>query len=130
VAASRLDLATALGATAVGSALDGEFDVVIDAVGLPATRASSVQRLAPGGAAVWLGLMTPDAGFDATELIRQEKRVLGSFAYTDAEFGTAVAMAPGCELGWIDAFPLADSAAVFTELMHGRTDIVKAVLRP
>lgn len=42
---------------------------------------------------MWLGLGSGEGGFEATELVRTEKRVLGSFAYTGAEFAEAVALA-------------------------------------
>jgi threonine dehydrogenase-like Zn-dependent dehydrogenase len=126
----RLALARELGATATGPRLEGEFDVTIDAVGVEATHADAVARLRPGGTSVWIGLMGTAAGFDSTELIRQEKRVLGSFAYTDAEFGEALGMAAGCDLRWVTSFPLAQGASIFTELMHGRADVVKALLVP
>ena len=130
IADSRLGLARRLGADATADALDGECDVVIDAVGAPATHAASVVHLAPGGTAVWIGLLSGEAGFDALELIRQEKRVLGSFAYSDAEFADAIEFAAVCPLDWIESAALDDGARIFTELMNGRTDIVKAVLRP
>ena len=130
LAPERLAMAGRLGAHETGPALEGELDVIVDAVGLPATHRDSVSRLRPGGTAVWIGLMGDDAAFESTELIRQEKRVLGSFAYTDAEFTEAVALAETCELPWVRSFPLGDGAAIFTELMHGRADVVKALLRP
>ena len=129
-AADRLDVALGLGADRVGAELEGEFDVIIDAVGAADTHALSVQRLRPGGTAVWIGLMSPDSGFDATELVRQEKRVLGTFAYSDAVFRDAIALASQVNLDWSTSFPLTEGARIFTELMQGRTDVVKAVLRP
>jgi len=125
----RRSVARNLGADTAES-LDGEFDVIIDAVGVAATHKASVAQVRPGGTAVWVGLMGTDPAFDSTELIRQEKRVLGSFAYTDEEFGAAVELAQTCDLGWVASYPLAEGATIFTELMHGRTDVVKALLRP
>jgi threonine dehydrogenase-like Zn-dependent dehydrogenase len=129
VADDRLSTARDLGATTATS-LEGEFDVVIDAVGVAATHQASVDRLRPGGTAVWVGLMGTDPAFNSQDFIRTEKRVLGSFAYTDAEFGEAVELAGRADLDWVDSYPLADGARIFTELMHGRTDVVKALLRP
>ena len=69
--------ASSLGADAVGEALEGEFDVVFDAVG----SARDARRLAraprPGRLHVWLGLASPDPGFDAAHLVRFEKQVRG-----------------------------------------------------
>ncbi len=127
---ARLRIALRLGAAGCGPELVGEFDVIIDAVGLPVTHRASVMHLRPGGTAVWLGLIDAEAGFDATDLIRLEKRVLGSFAYTDEEFAQAIEQAQRFDLDWVDSFPLSEGPAIFGELMNGRTDVVKALLRP
>jgi threonine dehydrogenase-like Zn-dependent dehydrogenase len=133
-ATDRHELARRYGADEVGPTLDGTFDVVIDAAGVPAARAASVQRLRPGGTAVWVGLMGTGAAFDPLDLIRNEKRVVGSFAYTPEEFAEAVETAadlpPDRLDAWLARSPLRDGARVFTELMNGRTDVVKAVLLP
>ncbi len=126
----RLAAARRLGAAAAGIALTGEYDVIFDAVGSAVTRAQSVQHQRPGGAAVWLGLAEQAAGFDARALVRSEKRVLGSFAYTDAEFDRAAVLLKDADLSWAAPYPLADGAQIFTELMNGRLDPVKALLRP
>jgi len=125
----RLAQADRLGAVTARE-LTGEFDVVIDAVGAPATHHASVARVRPGGTAVWLGLMSDAAAFDSLDLVRQEKSVRGSFCYTDAEFGEAIALAGRCAVDWTRTFPLEEGAVVFTELMNGRSDIVKALLKP
>jgi threonine dehydrogenase-like Zn-dependent dehydrogenase len=133
-ATERLEVARGLGADAVATDLDrdvaGEFDVIIDAVGVGDTHRASVQRLRPGGTAVWIGLMGTEPGFDATELVRQEKRVLGTFAYPDDVFASAVQLAGRADLSWVESFALTDGARIFTELMNGRTDVVKAILQP
>jgi alcohol dehydrogenase len=130
LAEGRLAVARALGATAAGSSLEGEFDVVIDAVGAPATHVASVANLKPRGMAVWLGLLATDAAYDATDLVRMEKIVRGSFAYTRADFVDAIELASHVELDWTTSVPLDEGARVFHELAAGRTDIIKALLRP
>jgi threonine dehydrogenase-like Zn-dependent dehydrogenase len=126
----RLAHATELGAVRTGAALDGEYGVVIDAVGAPATRAASIDRVRPGGTAVWIGLLDEAPGFDALHLVRFEKRISGSFAYRQDDFAAAVALAAELDLGWTTSFTLEDGPTIFTELMNGRTDVVKAVLHP
>lgn len=128
--APRLAVATAVGADEVTSRLDGEFDVVIDAVGAPATRNDSIARLRAGGTAVWLGLAVPEVAIDGNAVVRDEKRVLGSFAYDGAEFAEAIALAPLTDLSWTTSVGIEESAAVFMELSEGRSDIVRAVIRP
>lgn len=130
LAPERLAMARELGATRVGPELDGEFDLVVDAVGAASTHGISVDRLRPGGTAVWLGLLSAEAGFDGQQIVREEKRVIGSYCYTGAEFGDAVKLAAELPMDWATAFPLEQGEVIFGELMAGRHDVVKALLRP
>ena len=130
LAEGRLEAARRLGAAAATAAPEGEYDVIIDAVGSAATRAQSVAHQRPGGTAVWLGLAEPPAGFDGQDLVRGEKRVLGSFAYSGEEFRRAAGLVQGWDLSWISPYPLAEGAGVFTGLMNGGHYPVKATLRP
>jgi threonine dehydrogenase-like Zn-dependent dehydrogenase len=126
---SRLDLARRLGATHCAQGLDGEFDAVVDAVGSALTRGAAVEHTRPGGTSVWLGLAEADAGFDGNGLVRGEKRVVGSFAYSPDDFAAALTMAPSLQLDWATAIPLEDSQRVFLALADGAPDPVKAVIR-
>ena len=129
-APARLKLAERLGAGTGASELSGEYDVVVDAVGSRVTRRAAVDATRPGGTCVWIGLTEPEPGFDGNALVRFEKRVVGSFAYTPAEFASAVALAPRLDLGWTTPVPLADSRRVFLTLADGAADPVKAVIVP
>jgi threonine dehydrogenase-like Zn-dependent dehydrogenase len=129
LSADRLAVADRLGATTTGPALEGEFDVVFDAVGATPTRKASIEALRPGGAAVWLGLHHADPGFDSLAFTRSELAVFGSFAYTDQDFRAAIGLANSIDPFWVTTFPLERGVEIFTELMEGRTDIVKAQLQ-
>ncbi len=124
----RLEHAKRMGATNVGPELTGEYDVVFDAVGAAPTRKASVELVRPGGAAVWIGLHSEDPGFGGLGLIRTEKAVFGSFAYTDHDFRQALRLAETTDASWVTSYPLEDGVEIFTELMNGRTDIIKAQL--
>lgn len=126
----RRDVARALGAAVVTSELEGEFDVIFDAVGVRATRESSIQHLIPGGVAVWLGLATSEPGFDALDAVRFEKSIRGSFAYSDEEFARALAIAPDLDLSWFTTYPLQRGSEIFYALMHGHNTPIKALLQP
>lgn len=130
LAESRLAVATRLGAPTVDTQLSGEYDLIVDAVGAAETHAVSVQRLRPGGTAVWVGLLSNDAGFDGQEIVRDEKRILGSYCYTPDEFAAALTLAQKVPLDWTSSFPLARGVEVFTDLMAGGGTIVKALLHP
>jgi threonine dehydrogenase-like Zn-dependent dehydrogenase len=126
----RRIVAEKVGADVVGEALEGEFDVIFDAVGTAATHQSSVEHLISGGTTVWLGLSSPNPGFDAMSIVRLEKSVRGSFAYTDREFVTAIDIAPSLDLSWSTTYPLDEGVEIFTSLMNGETTPIKALLRP
>lgn len=128
-AATRLELAARLGAGTTATELDGEYDVVVDAVGSAQTRAAAVEHLRPGGTSVWLGLAEAGAAFDGNGLVRGEKRIVGSFAYSPQDFATAVSLAPSLDLGWATAIAMEDSQRVFLQLAEGAQDPVKAVIR-
>lgn len=126
----RLEVATRLGASAVSTELVDEYDVTFEAVGVAATREQAVSHVVPGGLSVWIGLADAAATVDAAALIRTEKRVLGSFAYTNEDFHTALQASPGWDLSWVSSFPLAEGSEVFTGLMNGASAPIKALLHP
>jgi threonine dehydrogenase-like Zn-dependent dehydrogenase len=128
-APSRLALAERLGASRCATVLDGEYDVVVDAVGSARTRSAAVSCVRPGGTCLWLGLAEPGAGFDGSDLVRGEKRVVGSFAYGPDDFAAAVAGASSLDLGWATPIALEESQRTFMRLADGAPDPVKAVIR-
>jgi threonine dehydrogenase-like Zn-dependent dehydrogenase len=119
-----------VGADVVGETLEGEFDVIFDAVGSAATHQSSVDHLISGGTTVWLGLASPNPGFDAMSIVRLEKNIRGSFAYSDKEFAKAIDIAPNLDLSWSTTYPLDQGVEIFTALMNGETTPIKALLQP
>lgn len=130
LAPDRRAVAAANGAEHVAEELGGEYDVVFDAVGAPATRRSALSCLRAGGASVWLGLHSDAPGFDALDLTRRELLVTGSFGYSDADFRQAIHLAADTVTSWVVSFGLEEAVHIFTELMDGRTDVMKAVLVP
>lgn len=126
----RLEAARHVGADGLSVSLEGEFDVIFDAVGSASTHASSVEHLIPGGTAVWLGLMSADVGSNAMNWVRLEKSVRGSFCYSDAEFQEAIRIASSLNLSWSTTYPFDQGSEIFTSLMNGETFPVKAILEP
>jgi threonine dehydrogenase-like Zn-dependent dehydrogenase len=126
----RRIVAEKVGADVVSEALEGEFDVIFDAVGSAETHQSSVEHLISGGTTVWLGLASPNPGFDAMSIVRLEKNIRGSFAYSDEEFVKAIGIAPSLDLSWSTTYPLDQGVEIFTALMNGETTPIKALLQP
>ena len=126
----RRGMAAGSGATWIVDRLEGEFDVIFDAVGSAATRHQSVDLLRPGGTAVWIGLHGPDAGADGLAVIRNEKRILGTFCYQDQDYRAAISIAAGLSTDWVATHPLTEAVPVFLALANGDLGHVKTVLRP
>lgn len=129
LAPARQRVITALGLT-VTERPEGVWPGVIDAVGSSATRALSVECLENAGTAVWLGLAEESSPVPGNLLVRFERRVLGSFAYTPQEFARAIDTAPDLDLTWASAVPLSESAEAFMRLAGGDTSVLKAVVVP
>jgi threonine dehydrogenase-like Zn-dependent dehydrogenase len=127
--AGRLATAAAAGLRPLPDGLEGEFDVIVDAVGAPATRAAALEALRPGGTAVWLGLHASDAGIDGLALTRLEQCVLGTFAYVDRDFRNALAMAASIDpSSWLATAPLEDGAPAFMGLVDAAGAATKTAL--
>jgi threonine dehydrogenase-like Zn-dependent dehydrogenase len=109
-------------------------DVAIDAVGSDSTRRAAIEAVRPGGTVVFIGLHEAESPIQANHLVRSEIRVVGSFAYTQADFAEAVAMlADGAVRpapDWLAERPLDACADSFAELIDAPPDIAKIVLRP
>lgn len=145
LAPSRLDVATRWGAsnvinageqdavTAVQALHAGGVAAVIDAVGSNVTRAQAVQSVVPGGRVVFIGLHNEESPLAANYVIRQEITLVGSFAYTNADFVEALdllkrgVVQPAAD--WLEERPLAAGPASFAELVDGTAAASKIVLR-
>ena len=112
----------------------GGAELVVDAVGSDATRAASVALLQPGGCAIWLGMHDMEATIPAFDLVVREQSILGSFAYTDADFARAVELLaehPQAFRVPTRTCSLEEGAHLFDELLAGGTGgFVKASLAP
>lgn len=114
-------------------ALDGDFDLVIDAVGGGVTRRTAMSAIKPGGIFVHIGLMDEKGDLDIRKLTLFEISLIGVYCYTAADVRAAVqAIEEGLlgDLGWIESRPLADGAQAFDDLHNGRTAAAKIVLIP
>jgi len=113
-------VATEDAARAVSAATDGEgVDVVIDAAGFEATWALGVEAIRPGGRIFEIGLGAPRGTVDFFAVLGKEATITGSYAWSDADFATAIDTLAGGALaadGWLTRVPLADGQAAFEDL--------------
>lgn len=111
----------------------GDFDIVVDAVGLDITRETSSAQVRPGGVILHIGLGHGNAGFDIRRITLQEITVIGTYAYTMAHFKeTVAAMIDGRlgDLDWTEERPLSAGMQAFTEIRSATIAAPKVVLIP
>lgn len=127
-----LEVCDPLAADAPGRELeDGSADLVVDAVGAPATRALSTRLAAPGGVIVHIGLQESGPGLDTRRMTLQEITFIGTYTYTMVDFqATLKALASGVlgSLDWIEQRPLSDGALAFDDLYEGRAAAAKIIM--
>ena len=114
-------------------AVDGFFDVVVDAVGHDATRAMASARARPGGVITHVGLGEGSGGVDMRRVTLREITLIGTYAYTPRDFReTTEAMFNGRlgALDWTESRDLSDGAAAFHDIRAGRTAAPKVILKP
>jgi alcohol dehydrogenase len=118
---------------AQGGPPEGAFDLVVDAVGIAATRAATVRAVAPGGVVLHIGLGDSAGETDFRKITLSEISVVGSYTYTPTDLRASVAALHQGKLGpldWVEPRRLAEGAQAFADLDAGRTAAAKVVLLP
>lgn len=136
----RLKLAAAQGAVAVAADVPEEVaeatggvgvDVVIDAVGLPATWALAVDAVRFGGRVEAIGLGAAEGPLPYHPVVTKGIAITGSFACVRADLERAIERLAAGEpdvSAWMTTMPLAAGQAAFEALVEGRE--TKVVLTP
>lgn len=109
------------------------FDVIIDGVGIHATRKSASAQIKPGGTIVHIGLGDANDGLDIRRMTLQEITFIGSYTYTHQDFiDTAEAIFDGRlgDLSWIEQRPLSDGQKAFEDILAGQVAAPKIILKP
>lgn len=113
---------------------EGQFAIIIDAVGIAATRATASHLALPGGVIGHIGLGDDGAGgLDARRMTLQEITFIGTYTYTMDDFrDTAQALYEGKlgDIGWTEERALTDGAEAFADLHSGKVAAPKIVLFP
>jgi L-gulonate 5-dehydrogenase len=112
---------------------DRPVDLVIDAVGIEATRRTASQCVRPGGVIVHIGLGQAEGGLDIRRMTLQEITFIGTYTYTMKDFReTAEAIFAGAlgPLDWAEERPLEAGSQAFADLFDGKVDAPKIILKP
>jgi threonine dehydrogenase-like Zn-dependent dehydrogenase len=115
---------------ATSASPEEETDVAIDTVGLEITRRQAVAHLVPGGTAVFLGLHDDEGSFSFYPVVLQERRIQGSYCYTDLDFERAVALAGDVPEEFFERQPLEAGGRAFADLAGGKVQRPKVLLQP
>ncbi|HZZ92294.1 MAG TPA: alcohol dehydrogenase catalytic domain-containing protein [Usitatibacter sp.] len=108
-------------------------ELVIDAVGMKATRAMALAAVKPGGVFVHVGLGDWASEIDMRKLTLAEITLAGVYTYSTADLrAAAVALHEGAfgDLAWVEERPLSEGDRAFQDLDQGRTPAAKILLRP
>lgn len=132
--AKRLEIAGHLGATDTILASDsdaservldvtgGGADLVIEAVGIEATRRMAIAAAAPGATVVLLGNAQRESLLPVNEIVNRELRLEGSYSSTDPEFRRAIEILAGGGIdtsSWTQQMPLESGPQCFERLAAG-----------
>ncbi len=112
---------------------DDSVDLVIDAVGHAATRASACRAVRPGAVIVHIGLADGTGGLNVRRMTLQEITFIGTYTYTPDDFhSTAAAIFDGRlgALDWAEILPLEDGASAFDNISRGKAAAPKIILQP
>ncbi|MFN3169825.1 MAG: alcohol dehydrogenase catalytic domain-containing protein [Hyphomicrobiales bacterium] len=110
-----------------------QFDIIVDGVGIEASRAQASAHTKPGGVIVHIGLGSATGGLDIRRMTLQEITFIGTYTYTAQDFrDTAQAMFEGRlgALDWTDNWPLEDGQAAFQAIRAGTVAAPKILLKP
>ena len=102
---------------------DGSVDLVIDCVGMGATRAAASAMVRPGGVIVHVGLQDNEAGLDTRRITLQEIAFIGAYCYRHEDFAAALALLTEGKVtgaGWTEIRPLDEGAEAFIDIDQGR----------
>ncbi len=143
--AARLAMVTEFGGVAINGreqdtvqvvkdATDGQgAAVTVDAVGTAGTRQQCVDATRSTGTMILSGLHEETSAMPAADIIRREIVVKGSFAYTPANFATALDLLAADQIRldpWITEAPLPDGGKWFDRLIDAPGDVSKVLLVP
>ncbi|MFC3799569.1 zinc-binding dehydrogenase [Cohnella sp. GCM10012308] len=107
--------------------------VIIDCVGVQATREQAMNLVDPGGAVIMVGLGHGKSELPMNHLVRQEISLIGSYTYSHEDFRQAVALLIRGNVaieGWTQTRPLDEGPSAFRELAEGKSPFSKIFLKP
>ena len=112
---------------------ENNFDLILESVGLEATRHQAIKSIAPGGTILHIGLTQPSGTFDFKKLTIQEVTLIGTYCYTNKDFQKTLEILKENklgDLGWIEYRDLKKGSEAFQEIHNGTCIAPKIILIP
>ncbi len=112
---------------------ENNFDLILESVGLEATRHQAIKSIAPGGTILHIGLTQPSGTFDFKKLTIQEVTLVGTYCYTNKDFKKTLRILKEKklgDLGWIEYRDLKKGSEAFQEIHNGTCVAPKIILIP
>ena len=109
----------------------GGADVVIDAHGSQTVRSACVASCRKGGQVMLLGLHEGASQVDFATVVRNEIRLQGSYAFTEADFARSKALIESGDIdlsAWTEAMPLEAGHDAFHRLTTNPGAVMKIIL--
>ena len=112
---------------------ENNFDLILESVGLDATRHQAIKSIAPGGTIVHIGLTQSSGTFNFKKLTIQEVTLVGTYCYTNDDFKRSINILNEKklgDLGWIEYRDLKKGSEAFKEIHNGTCVSPKIILIP
>jgi 2-desacetyl-2-hydroxyethyl bacteriochlorophyllide A dehydrogenase len=122
VVPERLEYARLGGADKLEARPTGQYEAVFDTVGMEATRQDAVATVRPGGTAVMIGLHDVQLSVPGGVVVAGEKKIQGSFGYTEGEFLEAARLVADIDTRWTASIPFSQAEETFSSILQGRGD--------
>lgn len=128
----RADLEDAT--TVVRELTQGEgADLVVDAVGMAATKRGALDAARPGGAVVWIGLHDNPMTLDSFAVTLPEKKVFGTYAAKVEDLKVALEWMRTRKVdakSWTTCLPLVEAEQAFRRALAAKGTDIKMIITP
>ncbi len=99
-------------------------------MGSSETRLKAIQYTRRGGTCVFLGFATPELTINFSEIIRHQKKLVGSFVYSQKQYKKAIELALMCDESWVKNITFEEVADHLEDFCSGNFENIKVALRP
>lgn len=106
------------------------YDIVFDTVGSTEARKTAIELCAKTGTIVLLGFASSLLEANAGQIIRAQKRIIGSFAYSYVQFKRSIALTKQVRSDWVKNISFQDVEGILNDYLNGDFSVIKAALRP